>query len=338
MFFTKFKGKKGFVYDVLMVLVVTTVLTSLAVALFIKQGKLPDPLGDVALKSMNTYMEGEKTLFMIDQAAKYSAYPTVYELAENGGFYNPSSQCGDYLGYAILYDKGKECNPNLNEEFIQTYGKNLDAMLNGVVVPDSYEYEMMQENPIKIVGVSREMLEFPISYTTEKPITKTEVCPIPELIDTNTIGIYCSATQSKCALSPGAIQALGKAMQIAENKGFELQITSGFRTYEQQQALKAEKGEQAAGSGCNAPHETGGAVDIVLRGQPYMKSTGYPMWDMSLGKRQELENIMCQAGFVRYGDAERKKGEFWHYEYNTTRWQRAKTKETETGKKVCAIV
>lgn len=321
------RSRRGFAYTAFMVVITLVLLISMVTVVLIKENKFNfKRIGDIQLNALETYQNSEKTLFMIDKAAKYSMYSSIHELAENGGLYSVSSGCGDYLEYPIWYSVDKECYPgNIQDEFILTYNKNLNDLASGIITPESFVYAISKNNPLKIIGVSREVLEFPISYTTENHIEKKETCPVPELQDMDAIGIECLATQSHCALRPEVIEKLKKAMDIAADKGFELVVTSGYRTYEQQLALKAAKGEQAAKASCNAPHVTGGAVDVVLKGEPYMTSKGYPVGDMSLGNRQVLEDIMCEAGFVRYP------GEFWHYEYGTKRWKKGK----EAG--VCAF-
>jgi hypothetical protein len=276
---------------------------------------------------LNSYQTAEKTLFLIDQAAKYSAYDAAVELADNGGFYD-TSDCGDYLEYQLLYDAGKECYPgNIRDEFILNYNDNLEGRLSGAgIIPVSFVYTILTNSPLKIVGANKDMLEFPIASTYETPIQKTQICPMIQLEDVTDVFGKCELTKSSCQLTPDAAAALRKAQQIAKQEGYELQLTSGYRTIQQQATMKQVKGDNAAGASCTAPHVTGGAVDIVIKGQPYMTSSGYPVADMSLGNRQALEDIMCQAGFVRF------KGEFWHYEYGTGRWERGK----QAG--VCAII
>jgi hypothetical protein len=319
------KSKRGFAYTAFMVVAVLVLLISVITVVLMKENKFNfKRAGDLQLNTIETYQNAEKTLFLIDQAAKYTAYESVHELADNGGLYDTASECGDYLGYSIWYDRDEECYPkNPENEFILTYEKNLDAMLSGIIAPGSFEYIILQSNPLKIAGASRDMMEFPISYSTEDPIRKTEVCQTPEL-EQIPDSIVCSA--KRCLLRPEVAEKLVQAQQIAQTKGYQLQVTSAYRTYEDQAAMRAAKGEMAALPSCNAPHVTGGAVDVVLKGQPYMTSSGYPVSDMSLGDRKVLEEVMCKAGFVRYS------GEFWHYEYGTNRWERGKAAE------VCAIV
>jgi hypothetical protein len=320
------RAKRGFAYMVFMIVAVFILLVSMITVVLMKENKFNyERIGNLQISTIQTYQTAEKTLFIIDQSAKYTSFKTVHELAENGGLYNVASNCGDYLGYSIWYDKDKECYPkNTEDEFMMTYDSNLDSMLSEITAPGSFEYIILQSSPLRISGTSTAMLEFQISSKTESSIQITGACPVPDLADIPG-DILCSATQSYCALSSEAITKLEEAQRIAKSKGFELQVTSGYRTLQQQAALKQVKGDIAAGASCTAPHVTGGAVDIVLKGQPYMTSAGYPIADMKLGNRQELENIMCEAGFVRYS------GEFWHYEYGTSRWERGKA----AG--VCAI-
>jgi D-alanyl-D-alanine dipeptidase len=310
-------------------------LASMMTVVIMKQNKFENKkIGEIQLQTINSYKNAEKTLFLIDQAGKYSIYKTIFELAENGGKYSVSEGCGDYLGYPIFYDRDTPCYPtDVENDFILTYNENLDSMLAGITAPGSFSYQIMDTNPLNIVGASREMLEFQISYISEKSTEKTQVCSVAELKEIpDTIICSASSQTSSCELGIETLQKLEQAQQIATAKGYQLQVTSAYRTYEQQAELRRTKGEMAAEPSCNAPHITGKAVDVVLYGQRYMTSKGNSVSNMNLGERKELENIMCQAGFVRYGNSEGTKGEFWHYEYGTNRWERGKT----AG--VCAII
>ena len=94
----------------------------------------------------------------------------------------------------------------------------------------------------------------------------------------------------------------------------ELELTSGYRSEARQKQLwdkavdrygsEAKARKWVAKPGGCAPHVTGGAVDIRIKGKK-----GDPD-----GK---LEQIMCQAGWVRY------QAEWWHFEYKTKRWHAA---------------
>jgi len=56
---------------------------------------------------------------------------------------------------------------------------------------------------------------------------------------------------------------------------------------------------------------------------------------------KEIEKIMCENDWVRFGydnDQRTDKGEWWHFEYKTDRWQRAQDLGVQENRKVCAIV
>ena len=115
--------KKGFAFTSFLVVITLLLLASVVTIVLMKQNKFQfQQLGKIQLNTIQTYQTAEKTLFTIDQAAKYSLYQTTFELAENGGLYNPSSGCGDYLEYAIWHDRGKDCYP-ANERRKKNYAR-----------------------------------------------------------------------------------------------------------------------------------------------------------------------------------------------------------------------
>lgn len=157
-----------------MVIITLILLVSMIIVVISKQNKFDDKsIGEIQIETIKTYQNAEKTLFLIDQAAKYSAYKSIYELAENGGRHFLDSDCGDYLDYSIWYNRDKECYPkNLGQDFKLIYTKNIDKLLQRITTINSFVC-VIYENPLlKIVGVNREMLEFPISYTTEQSLER----------------------------------------------------------------------------------------------------------------------------------------------------------------------
>jgi hypothetical protein len=315
-------AKKGIVYSAFMVIITLILLVSMIIVVISKQNKFDDKsIGEIQIETIKTYQNAEKTLFLIDQAAKYSAYKSIYELAENGGIYIAHEKCGKYMDYQILYGREEYCDSDTEVQFKEVYSKNIDEYLSQIPPANSFALQILEgQNQLKIIGVSKNLIEFPITFTTEQPIQKREVCDIPTLVQPDYSVITCQPLQySSCEFKPEILQMLEKAQEIARSQGKELIVTSGYRTYEQQAELKVLYPTSAAEASCNAPHIIGDAVDIVLKDTPHMSRDdaggiaymGYP-------ERQQLEKIMCGAGFIRWT------GEFWHYEYGSKRWEKGK--------------
>ena len=120
-----------------------------------------------------------------------------------------------------------------------------------------------------------------------------------------------------------------KAAEIAKSKGVSLTVKSAFRTVEVQRELwKANPNTTMV---CNpddpekegtCPHQTGCAVDVCF-GDLCFSDRPHSQADMQL-----LEDIMTEAGFVRYS------AEYWHFEYGTSRWHTCKAKDADA--RVCA--
>lgn len=136
------------------------------------------------------------------------------------------------------------------------------------------------------------------------------------------------------------VPALQKAQEIAKNFGLKLHFNDGYRTTEKQIKLwntgivaRYKQGKTnwqnnedmiSFPSCTKSPHLTGGAVDVLL-----ISSDGKQLTDTNAKQKIEtisdfdtyfgsniykvmLENIMNQAGFVRYCR------EHWHFEYGLT--------------------
>ncbi len=133
---------------------------------------------------------------------------------------------------------------------------------------------------------------------------------------------------------------LEEANKIAKEKyGAELVVTSAYRSPERQMGLfknvLAKKGtvdetrelvcgpsdldkvdDLTAYSHC--PHVTGGAVDLCIKGSATCSHDAYPAGSTAVSHIDIgiLQNIMYEAGFVRYSN------EWWHYEFGTERYER----------------
>ncbi len=123
-------------------------------------------------------------------------------------------------------------------------------------------------------------------------------------------------------LKSGAAAALQRAKEIAQSRGVRIIVTSAYRSPAEQRVLWNRNPNRDKvcgprdGKFDHCPHVTGGAVDVRI----------------SNGDYRLLEDIMYEAGFVRYSH------ERWHFEYGTNRWKRAKELEKQTGRPVKHIV
>jgi D-alanyl-D-alanine dipeptidase len=117
------------------------------------------------------------------------------------------------------------------------------------------------------------------------------------------------------------INALRKAGELAVQKGYYLQVTSGYRSLQSQLtaacgAIKQNHGEKLGAEIAwpgGSMHGAGLAVDIMLynpKQGTVLVSSGNCA-NQHAGNRQDsrtLDQIMTEAGFERY------KAETWHYE------------------------
>lgn len=268
---------------------------------------------------MKTYGRAQEHLLFIDVAAKLSSERAILDLAEKAGF-EDKSDCGNYLGYNTLNNKTHSCFPeDLSKGFTESFNKELNHYLEfyskAYLPKDNYGVSLIQgSQKLDVLGIANQDLQIQILAEEFLPTT----CPHAENLR-KIEGIICSSTQSKCELNSEALERLQLAQEEAKKQNFELLVTSATRTFQNQVFLFNKYGSgRAARPTCNAPHLSGKAVDVVLtkNGVPAagMSSKQGKMNDMTIGDRAKLQEIMCSAGFQRY------RGEFWHYEYKTPRW------------------
>jgi len=153
------------------------------------------------------------------------------------------------------------------------------------------------------------------------------ICPLLDLVSIrDSVGV-CTASDCRALLDVKI--ALEKARKIAKERGYDLLVTSAYRNIQHQAKLYRiyELGGEvvAAKPSCNAPHVTGRALDVRLVDANTLEllegmSETTDLANMEIGKRKELEDIMCEAGFVRFS------GEYWHFEYDTDKAIAAKNK------------
>ncbi len=158
-------GKKAlYIYGPMLIIIVIIILSAAFINLKEKYDKIGGKgedkvIGVKQFTLLKTFQQGEKALYYIDYAAKYSAEQSVYDLASAGGWRN--SPCG-YMRdgssdeYALWQTKEKECYPSSTKEaFSYFFNQNIQPYLSSypdnVVMPDSYTLDFKDT---KILGTS----------------------------------------------------------------------------------------------------------------------------------------------------------------------------------------
>ena len=350
--------KKAVVFEWAMVIIGLIALTTAFFALAKKQDPFKaEPIGKKQYEIILAYQEGEKALFYIDQSAKYSALQAYFDLAENGGNHL-AAKCGDYLGYALWNSKDKkidDCFPDYKKNFELFFEDNLNEYLISYPSADiptyNYIFQVAENGPvIEIIGAALESISIDIlkegagesGKEKIKPEKKEEIgkkCPLIALVDVPPSFVCIDSSTNICKLRKEVVEKLEEAQEIAKKEGYQLQVTSAYRSYDQQQKIWDKYGRDSsrvARPSCTSPHTTGSSVDVVFKNQPHMSAIDpqFHIYEVNnIPSRKKLEEIMCSVGFIRYGNKENTKGEFWHYEYGGT--ERYKTGK-EAGS--CAVI
>lgn len=135
-----------------------------------------DYIGDFQLNLVKNFQRGEKALFYIDKSTNYSAHQVAYDLARQGGFFEPS--CEPYYGSNVWIGKDKDgsvdCEPeqeDIEHNFAQSLEKELTEFLAfypDVLIPAYYDYNV--QGSLEITGISKEDIVFDI--LPEKPVSR----------------------------------------------------------------------------------------------------------------------------------------------------------------------
>jgi len=114
-------------------------------------------IGEIQTVTLKAMQEAEKELTYIDNAARISSYQSLYELAEEGGF-KENSECGEY-GFQSWNNKKMECFPDYRENFKALFNENLNNFIARYSLWDNYNFDIKQNNKLRITGFAINDLE-----------------------------------------------------------------------------------------------------------------------------------------------------------------------------------
>lgn len=320
-------NSKGQIFIIGTVLLIGIFLTTAYVGLTNKQaGKDQDVIvGSYQRDVVVALQEGDAILHYIDQAAQLALFEGLRMQAEQGGLSN-TKQCGD-AAYALWNNKDTTCFPDIEKElpvfFNSEFSKFVLAYPNRPLLIDNHNLQVVDSgNQITIRGTAKTKQTVPISRGYLAGTGFGDACLVADIETIDSSKVNCESTVA-CKLQKDALERL-YAVVDSLPAGTELVVTSSYRTKQDQQMLldlysgPAYVGKVAAAT-CFAPHVTGGAVDVKLRGRTYdtgniVISGDSPTADQ-LRAREALLSFMCAQGWVNYDK------EWWHFEYGVTnRW------------------
>lgn len=196
-------------------------------------------IGEFQFKLIKTFQEAEKSLFYIDQSAKYSAYQAVYELGQRGGY--GDTNCGDYLGYSlwINFDDEKNlkgCYPekeNIKENFRLHFIDELDGYLYDYplvyVTADNYDFVLEQNEKLTVKGIAKGAIKYEIGkeeIKAEKIETKPYIVPKSEEEALKKISLLYRPDIKEASLKFFVKEALIAAVIMQESKGNPYAVSS----------------------------------------------------------------------------------------------------------------
>lgn len=305
------------------------------------------PAGSYPSSIFRAAAEAEQSQFFVDEAARVAVDQASYVLGQQGGFSTPlhggsASPCGAYV-YSLWNKDHEECFPVLEDTFLQQTNQQLENHL--LQYPEQrlsldFGYTLEEQGgSLVITGTGDRSFQVDVGFGIDETVfydqkKMTGSCPVP--LKSIPSSIPCTANH--CELHPLAHQALLDTVQdlASRDLGYRLQVTSAYRTREEQAALSQNHGSEAASATCNAPHVTGMAIDVRLfAGRELLTDSGigagygYDGTDkysqQELRQHARLESLMCENGWVRWGytqhEGRNRGGEWWHFEYGTDRWK-----------------
>ena len=157
------------------------IISLIALLYFINKNKsLSEQQGYIGVKSnkiIQSYQAGEKTLFYIDQAAKYAAETAYFTTAFNGAM----ASCGDYYNFKVWDLEDPNCVPmdsnsmpsdNLKNAFETEMNKELNEFLtlyvDASIPTDNYDVNIFEntnannEKQMVVVGQAQNPIQFVI--------------------------------------------------------------------------------------------------------------------------------------------------------------------------------
>jgi hypothetical protein len=106
--FVLFRGKKAFIFNI-MIVVLTIVVLTYGYIRISEKTDVRKEIGENSLEMITRIQDGEKALIFLDFAAKMAVYQAVYDLQQQGGV-SESGTCGTYYGFNRWNsESGQEC-------------------------------------------------------------------------------------------------------------------------------------------------------------------------------------------------------------------------------------
>jgi hypothetical protein len=146
------KNKKGMDYSAFMVVVVLIVIIYLFTQLYVKLDVFERRIGDQELALVDVYNQGDKLLLFVDQAAKYSVYKAVDELAYNGAAKPNELPISSHNKAAYWYKDGKKLYRDIDfyKNFEYYLDKNMNDYMSKYLARTPFEFTITDD---KILGI-----------------------------------------------------------------------------------------------------------------------------------------------------------------------------------------
>ena len=153
-------NKKSMYMGPLFAVVVVIAIMYLAFVLHTKTSSFEKKIGEKQTELLNTYQKGEKALFYVDRAGKYSINKAIDEIDKG----KIELGCGKYKDYALWKNKDNDCYPDLifkkiiQEKLNEYLGKYIDNYKEAKIPKNNYEI-YIKGKKIEAIAIKNILIE-----------------------------------------------------------------------------------------------------------------------------------------------------------------------------------
>jgi len=146
----------------------------IGIALFISPEATVNYIGEKPLKIIHASLQFEKILHYIDKSAELSAYTSIYNLSNKGGFVE-NEKCGKFLNYNLWNNEDRnleDCFPDYENNFKSIFNNHLMHYLDNYpnyLILVNYDYILSKNEKLKIIGIADQDTDITVKALVKEP-------------------------------------------------------------------------------------------------------------------------------------------------------------------------
>lgn len=165
----KIKGRNGsFIFGPLLLIIVIAMLTTAGFKLIaLEKSVQKKQIGEMQIELINTYNDGEKALFFIEQSSKYSGGNALQEFYSKGGYF--LNECGSINNYNLWIKGSQKCFLDKKialEQFSEFLTSNINEYASNYDTPIQNKYVVREgKNTLTASGNEIEFYKEQFKYS-----------------------------------------------------------------------------------------------------------------------------------------------------------------------------